>query len=228
VTAIVFDWDGTLVDTLGALVRANSAVLGEFGLPFSEELYRRHYSPDWRLMYGRLGVPIDRLEEAGERWLEVFDPEHFGEPLPGAVVALHRLHEHGHRLGLVTAGDRGPVTRQLHRSGLGDLIGVRVFGDDLPVYKPDPRPLRLALAELGTDEPADGIYVGDAPDDMRMARAVGVDAIGIESLIGERAELLGAGASAVFESVAHWVDAFLATPSAVGRDRPTRSEAAGA
>jgi beta-phosphoglucomutase-like phosphatase (HAD superfamily) len=48
--AVVFDWDGTLVDTLGALFRANVAVLGAFGLPFDEALYRRHYSPDWREM----------------------------------------------------------------------------------------------------------------------------------------------------------------------------------
>ena len=216
----MFDWDGTLVDTLGALFRANRAVLGELGLAFDETLYRRHYSPDWRLMYGRLGVPIDRLEQAGERWLEVFDPEHFGEPLPGVVEALRRLERSGHRLALVTAGDRAPVTRQLEQSGLGDVLPVRVFGDDLPVYKPDPRPLRLALAELGVADPADATYVGDAPDDMRMARTVGVGAIGVESIIGERDELLAAGASAVYPSVAAWIDAYLAAPA--GRQAPNR------
>jgi phosphoglycolate phosphatase len=212
--AFVFDWDGTLVDTLGALVRANRAVLGELGLPFDESLYRRHYSPDWRLMYGRLGVPIDRLEEAGERWLEVFDKEHFGQPLPGAVEALRRLDRQGHGLALVTAGDRAPVTRQLEKSGLGDLLRVRVFGDDLPVYKPDPRPLRLALAELGLADPADATYIGDAPDDMRMAHAVGVEAVGIESIIGEREQLSAAGASAVYPSVLAFVEEFLGAAAA--------------
>jgi HAD superfamily hydrolase (TIGR01549 family) len=211
-TAFAFDWDGTLVDTLGAIYRANHEVLGELGLAFDETLYHRHYAPDWRVMYERLGVPVDRLEEAGERWLEVFDPEHFGEPFPGAVDALARLKGAGHDLALVTAGDRSVVTRQLEKSGLGELLTVRVFGDDLPVHKPDPRPLRIALSELGVSDPRAAAYVGDAPDDMRMARSIGADAIGIESIIGDAEELRAAGASAVAPSVAAWVDDLLRGP----------------
>jgi pyrophosphatase PpaX len=209
VKAFVFDWDGTLVDTLGQIFHANRAVLGRLGLPFDEALYRQHYNPDWRLMYERLGVPIDKLEEAGERWLEAFDPDHFGEAFPGSVDALRRLRSAGHPLGLVTAGDRSIVTRQLQRSGLDEVLGVRVFGDDLPVHKPDPRPLRLALSELGIRDAADAAYVGDAPDDMRMARAVGADAVGITSIVGRPDELVPAGASSVHASVAAWVDVLL-------------------
>ena len=210
VKAFVFDWDGTLVDTLGQIFDANRDVLGRLGLPFDEALYREHYNPDWRLMYQQLGVPIDKLEEAGERWLETFDPEHFGEPFPGAVEALRRLRDAGHPVGLVTAGDRSIVTRQLMQSGLGEVLAVRVFGDDLPVHKPDPRPLRLALSELGVRDPADAAYVGDAPDDVRMAVAVGAEAIGIASIVGRPAELRAAGATSVHASVAEWADTILA------------------
>ena len=226
VKAFVFDWDGTLVDTLGQIFRANRDVLGRLGLPFDEALYREHYNPDWRLMYQRLGVPIDKLEEAGERWLEAFDPEHFGEPFPGAVDALRGLRAAGHPLGLVTAGDRSIVTRQLEKSGLGEVLTARVFGDDLPVHKPDPRPLQLVLSELGFADPADSAYVGDAPDDMRMACAVGTEAIGIASIIGQPDELKAAGATSVHASVAEWADTILAaSPSAVmaePRERATR------
>ena len=226
--AFVFDWDGTLVDTLGQIFRANSDVLGALGLPFDEALYRRHYTPDWRVMYQRLGVPLERLEEAGERWLEAFDPEHFGQPFPGVVTALRRLHEAGHGLGLVTAGDRSVVTRQLSLSGLDRYLPVRVFGDDLPVHKPDPRPLRLALAELGLTEPSRAAYIGDAPDDMRMARSIGADAIGIASIVGQPDELLTAGASSIHPSVAAWVDALLGTesPRLSSRDARRRSATA--
>ena len=58
------------------------------------------------------------------------------------------------------------------------------------------------------------IYVGDAPDDMRMARAVGARAIGIESILGERGELEAAGAAEVAASVPGWVAAFLETVAA--------------
>ena len=66
--AILFDWDGTLVDSLGAFHRANAIVMEAFGLPFDEERYREHYTPDWREMYRRLGVPHDRLDEANGLW----------------------------------------------------------------------------------------------------------------------------------------------------------------
>ena len=53
-------------------------------------------------------------------------------------------------------------------------------------------------------------YVGDAPDDMRMARTVGARGVGIVSILGQRQELEAAGAAEVAESVAQWVEAFLA------------------
>ena len=70
--AILFDWDGTLVDSLGAFQHANAAVMAAFGLPWDEAIYRRHYVPDWRLMYLNLGVPSDRLDEANELWHTTF------------------------------------------------------------------------------------------------------------------------------------------------------------
>lgn len=218
--AVVFDWDGTLVDTLGALYRANLSVFETFGLPFDEALYRRHYAPDWRLMYTRLGVPADRLDEATEHWLQAFDSDRVGDPFPGTLDALERLSAAGVRLGLVTAGHRDVVGEQIARAGLDGLIEVRVYGDDLPVHKPDPRPLRVALAELGVaDRPGEAAYVGDAPDDMRMARAVGAVGIGISSILGEPGELRAAGATAVASSVVEWIGELLAS-TAVPMRRP--------
>lgn len=210
--AIVFDWDGTLVDTLGAIYRANVAVLAELGLPFDEALYRRHYAPDWRLMYARLGVPADQLETANDRWLEHLGDGAEVEAFPGTLDALRRLADAGVRLGLVTAGHRELVEPQLGHTGLGDLLPVRVFGDDLPVHKPDPRPLRVALQRLDpTLVPGDTIYVGDAPDDMRMARAAGATGVGVASILGDPDALRAAGASVVVDSVAAWVEERLAT-----------------
>jgi pyrophosphatase PpaX len=206
--AVVLDWDGTLVDTLDALFRANVAVLHEYGIPFDEAAYRRHYSPNWRLMYGRLGIPPEQLDEANERWLRHYAGGSEVRALPGALGALRRLQAAGCRLGLVTAGERAIVEPQLRATGLGNLLPVRVFGDDLPVHKPDPEPLRVALAKLGlADRPERAVYAGDAPDDMRMARAVGASALGIASILGDPAELRAAGATDVAPSLAAWVAA---------------------
>lgn len=208
--AIVFDWDGTLMDTLPAIFDANLQVLAELGLPFDEDRYRAAYVPDWRLMYQRLGVPGADLERVGERWLELY--RDMGETglLPRVAESLHRLADAGFVMGLVTAGHRDVVEDQLERYGLGDLLPVRVFGSDPIASKPHPDPLLLALRQLGRiDRIATARYIGDVPDDMRMARAVGTLGIGIESTIGTRDVLTAAGASAVYAGVAEFVDELL-------------------
>jgi phosphoglycolate phosphatase-like HAD superfamily hydrolase len=215
VEAILFDWDGTLVDSLGAFHAANAAVMAAFDLPFDTAAYRRQYVPDWREMYRRLGIPPDRLDEANALWEEAFGSD--GESVvafPGLVPALTRLRETGAVLGIVTAGVRAVVEPQLIRTGLADLLPIRVFGDDLPVHKPDPEPLRRALRLAGHGHrPETSAYVGDAPTDMQMAVAVGARAIGIESVLGDPDDLRAAGAAEVAPSVAAWVERHLAARS---------------
>jgi HAD superfamily hydrolase (TIGR01549 family) len=216
--AIVFDWDGTLVDSLPAIFEANLRVLEEYGLPFDDDRYRAAYVPDWRLMYQRLGVPDDSLEAAGERWLSLYRAAEGAALLPGVSDSLQRLADSGFVLGLVTAGHQDVVEAQLEGFGIGHLLPVRVFGTDDVASKPHPEPLLRALRQLDRAERvASARYVGDVPDDMRMARAVGALGIGIESSIGSREELLQAGASEVYAAVAEFVDALLA---------PTGAEAA--
>ena len=212
--AIVFDWDGTLVDSLPAIFNANLRVLEEYGLPFDDERYRAAYVPDWRLMYQRLGIPDDALDAAGERWLALYAETDAAALLPRISDSLQRLSDAGYVMGLVTAGHSDVVNRQLERFGIGHLLPVRVFGNDEVATKPHPDPLLLALRQLDRAERiATARYVGDVPDDMRMARSVGALGVGIESSIGSRAELVAAGASEVYPGVAEFVDALLGEPA---------------
>jgi HAD superfamily hydrolase (TIGR01549 family) len=156
-----------------------------------------------------LGVPRASIEEAADRWREAYG---FGEgsaAFPGVVAALERLAQGGFKLGLVTAGDRDVVTQQARQFGLDPYLTVRVHADDLPFSKPHPEPLRHALAQLGVADPGHATYLGDVPDDMRMARAVGSKAVGIVGRLGTPDELFEAGAHDVRESVVAWVDEFL-------------------
>jgi phosphoglycolate phosphatase len=208
--AIVFDWDGTLCDSLPAIYEANRIVLEELGLPFDDARYRAAYVPDWRLMYQRLGVPDGALDEAGRRWLALYAEAAEAGLLPRVRESLERLVGAGFVLGLVTAGDREVVSGQLERFDIAHLIPARVFGTDEIASKPHPDPLLRVLTELDRAERvATARYVGDVPDDMRMARAVGAVGIGIESSIGLREVMLEAGASAVYPLVADFVDDLL-------------------
>jgi HAD superfamily hydrolase (TIGR01549 family) len=213
--AVVFDWDGTLVDTLPAIFRANVATLERYGIPFDEAAYRSAFAPDWRLMYRRLGVPEADLEAAGRHWTDRYAASEGLRPFPGAALALERLAAAGYRLGIVTAGHRHLVEAQLARFGMAGRIGAMVCGDDPGVpAKPDPTPLRLVLDALGALDaerrPVPGsAYVGDVPDDMHLARAAGVSGVGVVNLLGTPEELTAAGADRVVPSVAAWVEELL-------------------
>ncbi len=222
--AILFDWDGTLADTLGVIYRANVEVMSALGLPFDQALYRRHFAPDWRVMYERLGVPADRLEEANSRWWAALDDADT-ELFPGVREALEGLAGAGHPLGIVTAGRSDRVGAELRRHGLDRLFGVVVYGDDGLAQKPDPAPLQSALEALGrADRAAGSVYVGDTPDDMRMAVAAGVGAVGIESVLGAAEELRAAGAQETAATTVDWVRRRLAAPS---RGEPVGGPSAG-
>ncbi len=209
--AILFDWDGTLVDSLGAFHLANAAVMEAFGLPFDEVLYRRNYVPDWREMYRRLGVPADRLDEANTLWEATFaGGTEVIVAFDGTREALGRLAATGVVLGIVTAGHRDVVAPQMEQTGLASLLPIRVFGDDMAVHKPDPAPLRRALELAGRGHrPETCLYVGDAPTDMQMAVTAGARGVGIVSVLGDPDELRAAGASEIAPSVAAWVERHL-------------------
>ena len=102
----------------------------------------------------------------------------------------------------MTAGHRAIVEPQLRRTGLGELLPVRVLATTCPSTSPIRRrcagPSSCSTWPT-TDEVA---YVGDAPTDMRMARAVGVRAVGIASVVGDPDELIEAGADEVAATVA--------------------------
>jgi len=216
VNAVVLDWDGTLADSHGRLYAANAAVVRSFGLPFDEDLYRRHYSPDWRLMYRSLGIPAERMSEANRIWEDAFDGVESTTLFPGVRDALVRLAERGFVLGLVTAGPRAIVDPQIVRLGLQDLIPVRIYGDDLPEQKPHPAPLRRALGELGLAAPVSAAYLGDSPDDMRMARSAGVRAVGVTSGMSRARALEEAGAQETVDAVSTWAGRLLAASPAGG------------
>jgi len=220
---ILFDWDGTIVDSMGALFETDGAICRQIGVPFDEAIFRRAFSPNWRLMYRALGIPEERTDEAVHVWETTFHPDRT-RSFPGIEQALARLAAAGCTLGIVTGGGRAEVEPQLSRLGLDALFAVRVYGHDTNAGKPDPEPLLLAMAMAGAVPAEDAVYVGDALDDMRMAAAVGVRGIGIVSMIATADDLLAAGAAESAASVVEWAERFLAEGSPVapaGSDQRT-------
>jgi phosphoglycolate phosphatase len=218
---ILFDWDGTIVDSVGALYDTDAVICRRLGLPFDLAIYRRTFSPNWRLMYSNLGIPEDRVNEAVGIWREVFRPERV-LPFDGVRGALVELARAGFVVGLVTGGSRPEIEPQLARIGVDGLLAVRVYGDDTPSGKPDPAPLRLALQLCGGVDASESIYVGDALDDMRMAASAGAHGVGITSMLATAEDLMAAGARESAGSVVEWSERFLNVrgPLATGDAEP--------
>jgi HAD superfamily hydrolase (TIGR01549 family) len=195
--AVLFDWDGTLVDSADASYRCYERLFASFGIPFDRPRFEQTYSPDWYRTYAAVGLPDESWDEANSRWLTLY-AEHKSELLPGAREALERFRAAGLRQGLVTSGDRGRVTRELASLGIEGFFRSVVCAGDAGQRKPHPEGLHLALAGLGAS-PAEAAYVGDSPEDVQMARAAGVFAVGIpggfpnrEALAASAPDLLAA------------------------------------
>lgn len=173
---VLFDWDGTLVDSYEADSAAYLAMFREMGIPWGLEELDRHYSPNWYRVYRAAKLPRARWDDADRAWRAQY-AKHSPQLIAGARQVLVRLGR-VHHLGLVTSGDRDRVTRQLRAFKLTQLFGARVCSGDTPEKKPHPAPLRLALRKLRL-EPAACVYVGDSPEDLQMAKRAGVRAIAV-------------------------------------------------
>jgi HAD superfamily hydrolase (TIGR01509 family) len=189
-SAVLFDWDGTLVDSAEASYRTYERLFGSFGIGFDRARFAATYSPDWRRTYRLVGLPLESWNDADARWLELYGEE-APALLPGASEALRRLRDGGLLLGVVTSGSRSRVERELERFGLRELFGALVCAEDCRRRKPDPEPLRMALGRLGAAAPL-AACVGDSPEDVEMARAAGVFSVGVPGGFPNREKLRSA------------------------------------
>jgi HAD superfamily hydrolase (TIGR01549 family) len=175
--AVLFDWDGTLVDSAEASFLAYAEAFRSCGIHFGREDYERTYSPNWHRTYEAMGLDRDRWADVDSGWLQCFSRQ-TNVLMPGARETLTRLGEAALVQGLVTSGERSRVTRELAGLKLDHFFQAVVCGDDTEHRKPHPEPLLVALARLGLP-PGQVAYVGDSPEDIEMARAAGALTLGI-------------------------------------------------
>ena len=205
--AILFDLDGTLVDTVPARIDAWSAVFAEFGISSTPAQLKPMIGIDGRRLAregaeaaGR-SLSADTAEEIDRRSGELFDERNIAPlPLPGATRLLARLTEGGVVWAIATSSRREQVAASITALGLPREPRI-VDGSHVAHAKPAPDLLLLAAREL--DVGAERCwYVGDATWDMRAAVAAGMEAIGVLAGSGvDEAALRGAGASVVLATL---------------------------
>lgn len=179
--AVIFDLDGTLIDTAGDLAASMNHVLrtnGLTALPPAEVRHLVGHGARAMLVAGfdAAGAPPPSEAEMNAH-VEAF-LEHYlahiadlSRPFPGATAALDRLRARGATLAICTNKREGPARMLMTALGLADRFVAIVGGDTAGAAKPDPAPVRLCLERAGT---ARAVFVGDSDTDIRAAAATGL------------------------------------------------------
>lgn len=199
VKGVLLDWDGTLLDSFDADTAAYLEMFRKLGIGWGIAELNRHYSPDWYRVYRAAGVRRERWEEADRVWRRAYE-KHRPQLMAGARQVLWRLGGR-YRLGLVTSGNGKRVKRQLRRFGLTSLFDARVYHEDCRRRKPHPEPLLMALGKMELAAAA-AVYVGDAPEDVEMARRAGVRAVGVLGPFPTEKRLRASRPDALLDSLA--------------------------
>jgi HAD superfamily hydrolase (TIGR01509 family) len=200
ISAVLYDWDGTLLDSAETSFRCYARLFAPYGIEFDRSAFARTYAPDWYRTYEAVGLPREKWEEADAAWLVHYTSD-LPQLIPGAREALLALSAASVPQGLVTSGNRERVTRDLDTLDLREAFRIVVCKEDVARRKPHPEGLLRALSSLAC-APGQAIYVGDSPEDIAMARAADVFAIAIPGGFPNREALAAAGADLTLASIA--------------------------
>ncbi len=198
IRAVLFDWDGTIVNSFHADSCAYKQMFAALGIGWGDAELALHYSPDWYRVYRAAGIPRERWDDADRIWRDCYRA--LKPPLVPGVRSVLRQLAHRYLLGVVTSGNRVRVARQFREFGFSNTFAVRICTEDAPRRKPHPAPMQAALRRLRL-APVECIYVGDAPEDVLMARAAGVRAIGILGPFPTHARLRATRPLAILASI---------------------------
>lgn len=208
IDTILFDLDGTLIDSSEGVVCSFNYVFRRIGVPL----------PDPSEIKATIGYPLDesfrrftdhdpdecyRLFQ--EKAVEVLIPS--AVLLPGVEDTVRRLFEHGYRLGVATTKNRNHLVGILDHLNIARYFQDVSGGDEVKNVKPDPEILLLTLRKL--DRPANtSAYVGDTVLDIRAARDARMTAISVLGGTSSREEIENEAPDVVLDDIRKLIDMF--------------------
>lgn len=189
---VVFDWDGTILDSTATIARSVQAAASDLGLPVpSDERARhiiglglidamRHALPD---------LPAERYPEVADRYRHHYLAQDSDLSLFEGIAGLvAELRDAGHLLAVATGKSRRGLDRAFASSGLRDFFLASRCADECH-SKPHPQMLEELMAELGAT-PERTLMIGDTTHDLQMARNAGVGAVAVTYGAHPRHDLL--------------------------------------
>ncbi|UCG62125.1 MAG: HAD family hydrolase [Candidatus Zixiibacteriota bacterium] len=203
---VVFDLDGTLIDSSDGVVEAVNYSLRKMGEAEQRpEVIKAFIGYPLSQMYPQFTrAPVRELyrhfqQKAAETVVSSTDI------LPGVELTLHRLKATGFQLAIASTKIRRHIDGIVEKFCWHDLISAYSGGDEVEKVKPDPEILLLTLRRMGA-MPAETIVVGDTVNDVLAARAVPMKVVGINSPYGGREKVIDAGPDYFIDSIEELVE----------------------
>jgi phosphoglycolate phosphatase len=201
---IVFDWDGTLLDSAGAIARSIQAACVDLGLPVPSDAQARHVIGLGLVDALRHAVPAlgpDRYQEMVDRYrFHYLSGDHNLSLFSGVPEMLQRLQAAGRMLAIATGKSRIGLDRALDHSALRSFFQASRCADECH-SKPHPQMLEELMAEFAVD-PESVLMIGDTSHDMLMAKNAGVDGLAVTYGAHPHDHLLDCAPRACVHSVA--------------------------
>ena len=209
IQAVIFDIDGTLLDSVDLHARAWQEILAKYGhaVPFEDIRRQIGKGGDHLLPVFLSKRELDRLQEEIEKERsELFKRKYLPEvrPFPKVRELFERILADGKRVALASSGKKDEVEKYEKIAGIDDLIDDddKTSSDDAEHSKPDPDIFHAAIAKLGDVAKDAMIVVGDTPYDAEAAGKAGLKTIGVLCGGFPEAELLAAGCIAIYRDPA--------------------------
>jgi HAD superfamily hydrolase (TIGR01509 family) len=197
IAAVIFDCDGTLVDSEPLARRAWDRTLAAHGYTISDEEYAGLVGLTYPRTFSHFAARVDGMPEDAEAFWPVYAGVLFElidtvlEPFADAVATVRALHERGIAVAVASSSRRERLDRTLRRAGLDAVFDVTVAGDEVRHGKPAPDMFLAAARRLGV-EPARCAVVEDSPPGVAAGIEAGMVTIAVARAPGDEAGLVHA------------------------------------
>jgi pyrophosphatase PpaX len=210
--AVLFDLDGTLIDSIGLLLASVRHAFEDFDgrTPTDEEWIAGIGTPLAKQL-SQFCATDEELSAITLRYRTYQRAEHdrHTSAFNGTLDVLQQLADAGHPMAIVTSKSNEMMDRALELTGIAPYMSAAVGADSCDLHKPDPFPVRLALQQLGY-ESSEAAFVGDSPHDINAGNAAGV--VSIAALWGPFSQSQLAPANP-----AHFLDSISQLPPVIQR-----------
>lgn len=216
IDAVLFDMDGTLVDSNDCHVLAWEEAFHQIGVLFSRQAIHDQIGKGSDMLVPTLLPDSDQPSQAnlGQAQGKIFEREFLSivRPFPGARDLLLRVHGAGQKVVLASSASKANLEHYLDLIGVRDIVAATTSADDVEHTKPAPDIFAAALGKVAPLDATQVMVVGDTPYDIQAAAKCGIAAIGVRSGKSSDAVLLEAGAVALYDDVAALLRGYDSSP----------------